>query len=201
MSTKTGILIKYNPGEGNETVVKISLTGGAENIIQILGDRLQEAECEVMDPETLKKFTLMGYRSIEMESEKFNYFASALFSEECYGDVILVGKDEEGYPCALPSSFITYLRTHFARKVDFLMGETNRVSAIVMEALKNDIIGEDIMKEMFAIMDVANSGEANEEQIHRIKDILEMIESAVVRTTDDDIDAELKAMLGETGDK
>ena len=201
MSSKTGVLIKYNPGEGNETVVKISLSGGADNIIQILGDRIQEAECEVMDPETLKKFTLMGYRSIEMESEKFNYFASALFSEECYGDVILVGKDDEGYPCALPNSFISYLRGHFAKKVDFLMEETNRVSSIVMEALKKDIIGEDIMKEMFGIMDVANSGDASEQQIQRIKDILEMIETAVVRTTDGEIDAELEAMLGEIGDK
>lgn len=201
MSTKTGLLIKYNPGEGNETVVKINLNGGAANIMQILGDRIQEAECEVMDPETLKRFTLMGYRSIEMESEKFNYFASALFSEECYGDVILVGRNEDGEPCALPSSFISYLRGHFAKKVDLLMGETSRVSAIVMEALKKDIIGDDIMKEMFSIMDIANSGDANEQQIQRIKDILEMIESAVVRTTDGEIDAELEAMLGEIGDK
>ena len=201
MSTKTGILIKYDPGEGNETVVKISLSGGAENIIQILGDRVQEAECEVMDPETLKKFTLMGYRSIEMESEKFNYFASALFSEECYGDVILVGKDEEGHPCALPSSFLTYLRGHFAKKVDSLMGETTRLSAIVMDALKNDIIGDDVMKEMFDIMDIANTGYANEEQIQRIKDILQMIESAVTGSSSDDIDSELEAMLGEIGDK
>ena len=201
MSTKTGILIKYNPGEGNETVVKISLSGGAENIIKILGERVQEAECEVMDPETLKKFTLMGYRSIEMESEKFNYFASALFSEECYGDVILVGKDEEGYPCALPSSFIEYLRTHFAKKVDLLMGETTRMTSIVMNAMSDGIIGDDIMKEMFSIMDTANSGGASEEQIQRIKDILQMIESAVTGSSSDDIDSELEAMLGEIGDK
>ena len=201
MSTKTAILIKYEPGEGNETVVKINLSGGAENIMQILGDRVQAAECEIQNPVTLATFTIVGYRSIEMEPTKFNYFASALFTEECYGDVILVGKDEDGEPCTLPHEFVSYLRGHFAKKVKFLMSETERMTSIVMNAMSDGIIGDEVMKEMFATMDIANSGDASEKQIERIKDILQMIESAVTGSSSDDIDSELEAMLGEIGDK
>jgi hypothetical protein len=147
MSNKvTGLLL--NAGIG--ATVDVITIGDLESIQSYVGGTIDAVRADVAD-----NICAVGYVHDEglILDLEMNWLASALFSQEIRGNVVLVNgynKDNEydGDNHDLPNVFIVYMKTSFIAKVANAYNESMMISAMLEYALEQELISKDGINEL-----------------------------------------------------
>ena len=142
MSNKvTGLLL--NAGIG--ATVDVITVGDLESIQSYVGGTIDAVRAEVSD-----NICAVGYvhdEGLILDLET-NWLASALFSREIRGNVVVVNgynqdNEYDGDNHDLPNVFIVYMKTAFLAKVAQAYNESMMISAMLEYALEKELISKD----------------------------------------------------------
>jgi len=137
MSTR-GLLLQAGQGGA---VIPIHVDG-LESLQKAVGGNIDAVRLAVND-----RIYVVGYCHDEgmLLDMDINWLASALFHQKLHGNVVLVnGYDETGIDDGeshdLPTEFMLWVATTFARKVGETYNESVMISMIIQYAIENDIV-------------------------------------------------------------
>jgi hypothetical protein len=142
MSNKvTGLLLNAGVGGSIDTIT----VDGLESIQSYVGGTIDAVRTEVAD-----SICAVGYVHDEglILDLEMNWLASALFSREIRGNVVLVNgynKDNEydGDNHEFPEVFVRYMKTSFLKKVADCYNESQMLSAMLQYSLDTGLISKE----------------------------------------------------------
>lgn len=179
MSAVSAVLLKCGSGVEPEPVV----INGLESIQSLVGGNIEAVRIFAQKrDDTDEPFELVGYCDDEgrIKDSEINWLASALFSQEIRGNVVVVTDAGDGEDGDVPDTFVKWLMSGFLRRVADSYNQATFIAEVMRFAVENHLVPEEEIMEVMNAMgqDIANEGQTPE-TMQRMNELLEKILKAV----------------------
>jgi len=182
MSTVSAVLLKCGSGVEPEPVV----INGLESIQSLVGGNIEAVRVFAQKRDTDEPFELVGYCDDEgrIKDSEINWLASALFSQEIRGNVVVVTDAGDGEDGDVPDTFVKWLMSSFLQRVAQAYNEATFIAEVMGFAVQNNLVPEEEIMEVMNSMgqDIANEGRTPE-TMQKMNELLDKILKAVQNHT------------------